>query len=216
MAIAVQLTDAFDIETYDGLQAYVIAFLELDSETSAQLPTLIRKAEYRLNRLVLAPERETSASVVTVAGQQSAALPADYRQLRSARLVADDGLILEPVTLNVLHSEYTDNSGKPVVYAISEQSLQFGPIPDAAYTITLTYTAKIPALSSTNTTNWLLTANADAYVYAVLWQTAAWLEDIEAATAFRAEMFAIIEEINEQGNRYRNASPMRLRNPVCV
>ena len=216
MSIAVQITSAFDIETYDGLQAYITAHLELDAETSAQLPTLIRKAEYRLNRMVLAPERETSVSVTTVATEQAVALPVDYRQMRTARLVADDGLVLEPVTLNVLHSEYTDNTGKPKVYAISEQSLQFGPVPDAAYTITLTYTAKLPALSTTNTTNWLLSENADAYVYAVLWQTAAWLEDIEAATAFRAEMFTIIEEINAQGNRYRNASPMRLRNPVCV
>lgn len=215
MAIAIQINDAFDIETYDGLQAYLIAFLELDSETSAQLPTFIRKAEYRLNRLCIAPERETSATLTTVAGEQSVDLPVDYRQLKQARLLGDTGYPLAPVTLNVLQSSF-DYTGKPQAYNISQQAVQFGPVPDAEYSITLTYLARIPPLSATNQTNWLLSENADAYVYAAAWQIAAWLEDFAAAERFRAEMFSIIAEVNLQGNRYRNASPMRLRSPVVV
>jgi hypothetical protein len=215
MAIAIQLDDAFDIETYDGLVAYIIAHLELDTESAAQVPTFIRKAEYRLNRLVIAPERETSATLTTTAGTQSVDLPVDYRQLKQARLLGDTGYPMAPVTLNVLNSSF-DSVGKPVAYHISEQAVQFGPVPDAAYPVTLTYIARIPPLSSTNQTNWLLTGNADAYVYAALWQAAAWLEDFDAAVKFRDEMFAIIAEVNLQGNRYRNVSPMRLRSPVVV
>lgn len=216
MAIAIQLTDAFDIETYDGLIAYIIAHLQLDSETAAQVPTFIRAGEYRLNRLVTAPERETSATLNTVAGEQAVALPVDYRQLRTAQFIADDGYPLEPVTLNVLHSQYSDSSGRPVAYAISEQSVQFGPIPDGAYAVNLTYMARIPALTLANQTNWLLATNADVYVYATLWQAAAWLEDINAAVSFRAEMMTIIEELNLSGNRYRNAAPIRLRSPGVI
>jgi hypothetical protein len=216
MAIAILLQDAFDIETYDGLVAYIIAHLELDSESQAQVPTFIRKGEYRLNRLVTAPERETSAALTTTAGEQAVALPVDYRQLRTAQFVADDGYPLEPVTLNVLHSQYSGSSGRPQAYAISEQSVQFGPMPDGEYTVNLTYMAKIPALSSTNQTNWLLSTNADAYVYSTLWQAAAWLEDLDAAIAFRSELMAIIDELNLSGNRYRNASPMRLRSPGVI
>lgn len=216
MAISIQLQDAFDIETYDGLTAYVIAHLELDTESAAQVPTFIRKGEYRLNRLVTAPERESSETVTTAAGVQAVALPIDYRQLRTVQFVADDGYPLEPVTLNVLHSQYTDCSGRPLAYAISEQSLQIGPTPDGAYSLKLTYMSKIPALSSANQTNWLISSNADAYVYSTLWQAAAWLEDLDAAMAFRSELFTIIEELNRSGNRYRNASPIRLRSPGVV
>ena len=216
MAIAIQLQDAFDIETYDGLVAYIIAHLELDSESAAQVPTFIRKGEYRLNRLVTAPERETSDTVTTTAGEQAIALPVDYRQLRTVQYVADNGYPLEPVTLNVLHSQYTDASGAPQVYAVAEQSLQIGPTPDGEYTLNLTYMARIPPLSEATQTNWLLASNADAYVYSTLWQAAAWLEDIDAAVAFRNELFSIIEELNLSGNRYRNSAPMRLRSPGVI
>ena len=216
MAISIQVQDAFDIETYDGLVAYIIAHLELDSESAAQVPTFIRKGEYRLNRLVTAPERETSALLTTTAAVQAVALPVDYRQLRTAQFVADDGYPLEPVTLNVLHSQYSGSSGRPQAYAIAEQSVLFGPMPDAAYSVNITYMAKIPALSAATQTNWLLASNADAYVYSALWQAAAWLEDVDAALAFRSELMAIIDELNLSGNRYRNSAPIRLRSPGVI
>ena len=216
MTIAISLTPAFDIEDYDGLIAYITAHLELDSESAAQVPTFIRKAEYRLNRLVLAPERETSVSYSTTPGIQNLALPVDYRQITGVRLVADNGFPLEPVSYNVLHSTYSDNSGKPRAFALYEQSVWLGPVPDGEYEISLSYIERIAPLTAANPTNWLLSSNADVYIYATLWQAAAWLEDIEAATAFRAEMMATIDEINDSGNRYRNSVPMRIRSPVVV
>lgn len=216
MGIAIALADAFEIETYDGLVAFIVAHLELDSESEAQAQTFIRLGEYRLERLVPAPERETSAPLVTEAGVQAAALPVDYRQLRTAHLETDDGYPLAPVTLNVLHSDFSGATGRPQVYAIAEQSVLFGPVPDDEYTINVTYQAKIPALSSWNQTNWLLASNADAYVYSTLWQAAAWQRDVDAAEAFRNELLAIIAEMNQAGNRYRNAAPIRLRSPGTV
>lgn len=216
MAIAINLELPYDIETYDGLVAYVTAHLELDAETVTQLPTLIRKAEYRLNRLVVTPERETSATLLTEAGVGTVSLPNDFRQAKNVRYLGSPGFSLDQVTLDVLHDGYTSASGLPYVFAISEGNLNLGPVPDSEYSLSLTYLRKIPGLSETNQTNWLLSSNADVYVYAVLWQTAAWLEDIDAATAFRAEMMEIIGELNMSGNRYRRGTPMRLRSPVVV
>lgn len=217
MAIAIDLELPYDIETYDGLVAYIIAHLELDAETVTQLPTLIRKAEYRLNRLVVTPERETSTTMTTVAAEQSISLPNDFRQAKNLRYLGNPGYSLEPVTLNVLHNGYTsDAMGAPRVFSIAEGSLNLGPVPDGVYSLSLTYIRKIPGLSETNQTNWLLSSNADVYVYAVLWQTAAWLEDIQAALAFRSEMMEIIDELNMSGNRYRSSAPMRLRSSVVV
>ena len=215
MAIAIALADAFDIETYDGLVAYIIAHLELDGESEAQVPTFIRQAEYRLNRLCTAPERETSILLTTTADVQSVALPVDFRQLRAARFIADNGYPLAQASLNVLHSDYS-GTGRPQAFCISEQSVQFGPMPDAEYTVNLTYLARIPPLSPTNQTNWLLSGNADAYVYAALMSASVWLEDLEAAGNYRTELMSIIEEVNLQGNRYRLSGPIRMRSPVVV
>ena len=215
MSIAINLSSPYDIETYDGLIAYVTAHLELDAETVTQLPSIVRKAEYRLNRLVTMPERETSVTLTTEAAVQGVQLPADYRQLRNLRFLGNYGYTLQQVTLAELHNGHI-GSGQPIVFAVSEGLLELGPVPDAAYSLDLSYIRKIPGLSETNQTNWLLSSNADVYVYAVLWQAAAWLEDINAASAFRAEMMEIIGELNASGNRYRRATPMRMRSPVVV
>lgn len=208
MAIVIQTFDTFDIEDRDGLIAYIIAKLELDAESAAQVPTFIRMGEYRLNRLLTAPERETSVTLTTEAGQQAVALPVDYRQLRNARLVGTDGWPLDQVSPEALHTNYTNASGRPVAYSISEQSLQLGPVPDGEYEVRLVYSARIPPLTEAAPTNWLLVSNADAYVYSALWQACAWLEDVDAAIAFRNELFTIIDEINLSSSRYRNGAPL--------
>jgi hypothetical protein len=216
MTIAISIADAFDIEDRDGLIAYIVAHLELDSETAAQVPTFIRKAEYRFNRLVLAPERETSVTYATEAGVQDLQLPVDYRQIKSIRFVDDEGYALKQASADVLNDLYTNLSGRPCAYAVQEQSLRLGPVPDGVYEIRMVYVERITPLTEANPTNWLLSTNADAYVYGTLWQAAAWLEDIDAATAFRAEMMEIIDEINASSNRYRRSTNVRLRSPVVV
>lgn len=217
MTISIPLSSAFDVETFDGLEAFIIAYLELDAETQAQVPTFIRLAEYELDRMLTVPQRESLSDLTTTAGIEFVDLPVDARQVRQAYYVADNGYPLEPVSLNVLRSQYsTKTSGAPLAYAISDQAAYFGPVPDGAYAIRLTYLTKLPALSEDNQTNWLLSNNADAYVYATLAQAAGWLEDFDAASAFRSMLDVIMPQVNAQGNRYRNASPMRLRSPGVV
>jgi hypothetical protein len=213
MSLAITLSTAADIETYDGLLDFIIAHLELDSETETQLPALLRMAEYRLNRMLTVPERETTASVTTTAGTAYAALPTGFRQLRSAYIDSDYPLALAP--LHAVQSEM-ELSGKPFIYTVSNQSLYFGPTPDAAYTVELTYMAKLDYLSAANQTNWLLSENADAYVYALLIQCEAFLGHDARIPLLEAALVTTMEEINQQGNRYRIASPIRLRSPVCV
>lgn len=215
-AIALNVITPYDIETFDGLSAFVIAHLELDTESQAQISTFIRMAEYRLDRLVTVPDRESTSSLSTVASEQAISLPIDFRKAINLRYVADPGYTMDQVTLDELHNSTTNKSGKPYQYAISDASLHVGPVPDGVYTLKLTYQTRIPPLSASNQTNWLLSKNADAYVYATLWQAAAWLEDFDAATAFRAELMVIIDELQKQGNQYRRSTPMRLRSPVVV
>jgi len=214
MAIAIPTSEAIDIENYDGLIAFVTEHLEMDAETAAQVPTFIRMAEYRLNRMVLAPERETEAILTTTADVKFVALPTGFRQLRTVFL--NDNYPLAPVTLNAVYSEFSSASGLPQAFAISNGSLYFGPTPDSAYSVTLTYTAKIPQLSSANQTNWLLTDHADAYVYATLIQAESFLGHDGRIPLLNEALEVTMEEINEQGNRYRFSTPMRLRSPVVV
>ena len=211
MAIAIQLGDIYDIETYDGLVAYIIAHLELDAETALQVPNFIRKAEYRLDRLLSFSQRESSSVLSVADGDTFVALPEDCRAVRSVKA---GSCTLKQVSLDELNDHYGQMTGAPVVYAISDEKLLVGPA--QATDLTVTYLARLPALSDATQTNWLLLNNADAYVYGALWQACAWLEDVDAATAFRAEMMEIIGEINQQGSRYRYGGPLIPKLRVAV
>lgn len=216
MTIAILTGLAFDIETYDGLVSFVTEHLELDAATVTQLPTIIRAAEGRIDRLCTIAPRETSTSVTTTSGTQTINVPTDARHIKNVRLVATNGHVLEQVSMDYLHTNYTDLSGEPIVYAASNGVLHLGPVPDGAYTISITYMDRLSNITEANQSNWLLTENPDLYLYAVLYQTCVWLEDLDAAEKYRAELFSIIEEVNLQGNRYRRSTPMRLRSPIVV
>lgn len=216
MTIAVNPGVAFDIETYDGLIAFVTAKLELDAETVLQLPSLLRMAESRIDRLLIYAERENVETFATVGGTQTISLPTNFRHLRGVRYVGDAGYALEAVPYDTLHDEYTSRTGKPTVFAVFNGLMYLGPTPDGAYTISVAFTEKLPNITEANQSNWLLQENPDVYVNALCYETMKWLEDLDAATLYREELLTVIDEANIQSNRYKNATPIRMRSPVVV
>lgn len=216
MAIVLTLPDEFEIENYTGLQSFLTEHLQLDAATVEQLPNLIRLAEIRLNRLVLAPERETTATLTSTAGTQATALPTDFRQAKQLKILGDasTGYPLDPVTQNVV--EGYDHAGKPIAYAIVGSNVLFGPVPDAAYSFTLTYIQRLAPLTANTQTNWLLSENADVYVYMAASIVEQHLGNKESAALYLAIAEGAVAEINEQGNRKRLSAPIRLRSPGVV
>lgn len=214
MAIALTLPDDFVIETYGGLQSYLTNHLQLDQDTVDSLADFIRLAEYRLSRLVLGPERETTDTLTTTAATQTVALPTDFRQMKQLKLNGDPSYPLAQVTLNVV--EGMDYQGRPQTFSIANQQIYLGPIPDDAYTLRISYIQKLAALTADNPTNWLLTDHADVYVYMAAAVIEHHLGNVQNAALYNQLAEAVVEEINAQGNRYRFSGPMRLRSPVVV
>ena len=213
MALAITLTAAAGLETFDGLKAFLVSHLELDPETEAQLPNLIRMAEYRLDRMLTIPQRETSASLTFTAGSSYTALPVDFRH---ARLVRESGGVpMAAVSLADLRG-YGAESGVPAVYAVSNQALHIAPAPGSVTTLEVVYTAKLTPLTDDNQTNWLLTENADAYVYAALIQCEAFLGKDDRLPLLESALVQAMEEINRQGHRYRAGSPLVMRAATVV
>lgn len=205
-----------DIGTYSGIVSFVTAHLQLDAETVAQLPNLIRMGELKLKRQILTPERETVATSPTEPGDQTVALPADFRQAISVSI--DSEPPLEQVTLHVLQSQYWQQGtpGKPVAFSITNGALYFGPVPDAEYSVALTYQAELTPLTEDSVANWLTNTNPDAYVYATLAEAEAFRGNIEAASVWAGQLDVVITEVNDEGNRYRSSGPIRLRSSVVV
>src|SRR6185503_2733971 len=99
----------------------------------------------------------------------------------------------------------TQLTGCPRFFSVVGGEFQFFPAPSQAYNAELTFYQRIPALSASNSTNWLLTLNPDAYLYGSLLQAAPYLKD-DARTSTWAQIFeTILSDIVEAGKIERAA-----------
>ncbi|MDE2428183.1 MAG: hypothetical protein KGM99_05610 [Burkholderiales bacterium] len=135
-----------------------------DDALSTYAPEFIALAEAQFTRRLKCLDMEGSS---TIAVSSTVALPTDYKKVRSIHL--DDYGPLRQLSPDDFQTKYADDSAaQPVDYAIFSGVIHFGPTPDAAYTVTMTYLRTLTGLSSTNTTNWILEKHPDLYLYGSL------------------------------------------------
>ncbi|MXO72872.1 phage adaptor protein [Alteraurantiacibacter buctensis] len=198
MTITITLPEEIDIDSYGGLQAFLIRHLMLSDDTIERLPTLIRLGEVRLARVLDTPQMETTATILTTAGAQTVALPTDMEmpgQLRdSAR-----GVIAATSIENV--EAYGQDVGPPVVWARHGDTAVLGPVPDAEYTLALRYSTRLPFLNDNNTSNWLLSRHPDAYVWMCCAVICEHLDNMDSASGYLQQANAVIAEINARAVR---------------
>lgn len=150
---------------------------------------------------------ETATSLVTSAGQTFVNLPANYFDLDLLQLTTNSNDIeLIRRDYNWIKKANTARTrGLPTDFTIYQNRIELFPVPDAIYTLPISYKHKFPALSgvtSDSTSSHWTSAVEDLIVYhatAVMWVGV--LRDTERAMAFRAleqtALTAILGE-NEQ------------------
>lgn len=179
------------IATYSDLKSTVADWLNR-SDLTAVIPSFISLAEAGFNKdenLRLKPSIVRADA--TFDGQYEA-LPSDYLEMLNLAILASNPnhRKLQFVTMNQYdeyQASYTNN-GLPLYYTIVGNQIRLLPNPDTSYTAEMVYYAKIPALSDSNTTNWLLTAHPDVYLYGTLIQSAPYLKD-DSRTAIWADLY---------------------------
>lgn len=206
------------INSYATLQSSVADWLWGRSDLVSVIPTFIASAEARLRR---DPRiRQLTENLVFLVSQESTELPADFKSLES--LAHDSATLkgeLEIVQAGDLPRWKTryGATGAPQAGAIiNRRSLRVAPVPDTLYQMRLTYWAGIAALSSTDTTNWLLTNHPDIYLYATLVETAPYLRDDNRIPVWGGEYERRAEELhslNERG-QWSGSLVARPRNPI--
>lgn len=171
------------ITTYTELKAAVADFLNRDDLTSA-IPTFISLAEADMNRNVRHWRMENRATA-EIDGRYSA-IPADFIEPIRLHIESSDFRALEPtsqVDLQERRSAGLDVTGKPKYYALTQGEIELYPTPDATYNLEMNYYARIPALSGSNASNWMLSYHPDAYLYGALAHSAPYLgEDVRTQT----------------------------------
>ena len=92
-----------------------------------------------------------------------------------------------------------------------------GPSPDATYSLILNYYQKIPALSGSQATNWLLTDHPDVYLFGSLLQAQYLINDDQRSMLWRARLAQAIDQLNDSGIFMAYAAtPLRIRSPYTV
>lgn len=164
------------ITTYAELQSSIADWLLRDDLTSV-IPTFISLAEAKFNRRIrdYRMVKRATAQVDTA----YFAIPSDWQENIRFQLNTSPITTLEYVTPDQAAEEKRlyNSSGRPAFFTMIGDQFQIVPAPDSTYDAELTYYAKIPALSVSNTSNWLLEKAPDIYLYAALMEAAPYLDD---------------------------------------
>ena len=156
------------ITNYSELQTSVANWLNR-GDLSANVPDFIALAECQLSTDLKTRAMEAKVTLATVAGTNTVALPTDMLEMRRVQVVGTYNQPLSYRSPDEISIDFAANGvGQPTVFTVIGGNLELAPIPDAVYSLELTYQQRIPALSGTNTTNWLLTSWPNAYLYASL------------------------------------------------
>lgn len=191
-------------------------WLNRDDLNTTEIPEGIALAEDHFNQTVFTPDRETQTSITVDAEEES--LPTDLWKINAVYLDTDPKVTLEQMTLAEFRNSHSAAAtGQPVNYALRGDKIIFGPSPQQSYTAKMAYTQTIPALTTANTTNWLLTRHPSLYVQGALFELHTLLRDTEGAAIAKARRDEQIELINRSGRRRSwGQAPQRIRAPYVV
>jgi hypothetical protein len=193
------------ISTYSELQAAVAGWLHRDDLTLL-IPDFIRLAEARLSRKLRTRAMLTDfPTVALVSG--AASLPSGFRAFKELRYDGSPGYTLEARPLEWIRSQ-SDNAGRPLYFAVTSTQVICWP---QSGSIRGTYYTEIPALAS-NSTNWLLTAHPDLYLFAALTESALYTQDDTRVPFWAEKAKALIEEVQGEDNANSvNGGPLTAR-----
>lgn len=167
------------IATYSDLTTAVGDWLNR-ADLAAVVPSFVSLCEAELNRRLRTFNMVTRSDASVDA--QYIALPSDFLEMRSFYLKTDPIQKLQFLSNEEMARKKMQGfleGGKPNYFTIVGNTAEFLPVPGQAFNAELVYYAKVPSLSGTTTTNWLLTSHPDIYLYGSLMQSAPYLRDDE-------------------------------------
>jgi hypothetical protein len=195
--------------------------LRSDAATVAEIPTFIEFAEHSFNHGIpergIAPLRVREMLVTDDIPMTDGVgtIPTDYLQYLSAQSVASTP---RPLAYSApVYNEYAFADGAAGLsnsFYINASSLYVYPLSDSD--VRLTYYGKIPALSVSNTTNWLVEKMPSIYLHGALLQLALFTKDNELLARSQAMVAAGIDGLNMTdtlGRYAQTGSRMRMITP---
>lgn len=208
------------ITNYSQLVSAITEWLARDQDATlvARIPDFITLAEAKFNRELRSYQMEKRSTTIvdtTTTEPQYISLPTDYQSMRRLRITSLDTKpslrFMSPVQAEEYQQSYGGTTGQPVGYTLFGTELELTPTPDSNYTLEMIYRSQIPALTATNTTNWLLTSHPDAYLYGSLLESAPYIKDDGRIQIWTAAFQYAVDSINKNSqDAIYNAGPLAM------
>jgi hypothetical protein len=198
--------------TYAGLVSDLGTFCEDDStEFTNSVQNFINRAEERCLQDLDITFFDESQSTSTANGIGSITKPAGTIVVQSVYFTAA-AAYAQRRTFDYVNMLAT-GSGRPICFYEDDERINFGPVPDAAYTITVRILSQPTPLSGSNTTNWLSQNVAPLLLNAALVEAEQFLIAPERKSEFEAAYAKLLGPARARW-REAKAQPYEPLNPT--
>ena len=200
------------LDTFANLKTQIIDFSHRNdiSDKIEDFIVLAEEAMYANPDFPLQLRQMEARAEATTNTTRFLALPDGFITMRRLKLniggESSDVKYMAPDQMRIVGA-----SGQPRFFTVTSQ-LEFDRVPDSNYTVDMQYSAIPTPLSSTNTTNVVLTNHPSAYLYGALWAAFGWANDDAQEAKYLAKFLGIINGINKRykQGRYGPAPIMRI------
>ena len=207
------------LTTYTTLKASIANWLNRSDLTSEIADDFIKLTEADFNSKLRI--RKMIAQANFTINSETEALPTGFLQVRDIYILNGNTKVpLTYTTPSQMDSTVgTSTTGLPNSFTILGDNFRFSPKPDGSYSAYINYYKSFDALSSTTTTNYILTTHPAIYLYGSLFHAANFLGGINAQQVQTwQQMFATAMERLELNDREDqvSGSPLQIRGENTV
>ena len=194
------------LSTYSEIKSTIADYLNR-ADLTAVLPSFVTLAESKFNRELRT--RDMLTRVQTTSDDEYVSLPTDFLQHYSLELDAASAQppmdYIGPQEAKVLNAQ-NRTASTTYYYTVIDGAFEIIPAPGSDLDLRMVYYAKIPALSDSNTTNWLLTKSPDLYLYSALLEAAPYLKDDDRVQLWAAARQQVMDAMNFESERAMRSS----------
>lgn len=196
------------ITTYATLQAAMGSWA-FDRTDLPAIPCIaLAEAEMRAETGLKLRIEEVDSTLTGVVGNRKIALPAAF--MEALELYRETGENRDPLSrVSASEIDNLSSAGIPQYWCIDGTNVAFERPCDAAYTFTLRNAQYLPALSDSNTTNWLLTNYPNLYLAACNVQVARWIQDDTQELRWTNAYNTALNKVATSEARAKGPAPLR-------
>lgn len=201
------------LDTFENLKQAIERFTHR-TDLSDVIDDLVSLAENRINSYLRVTTNNLRATASASTSDRFLQLPDRFQEMRRLTLIQSNRYhelgYLTPESMRLM-----DTAGIPRYFTVTSQ-IEFDRVPADTYTIEMSYWAKLNPLSTSNTTNNVLTNYPHIYLSACKVEVYDWASNQEESQKEETKLRSLIDEANAQdlSGRYGPAPVMRTESPT--